>query len=120
MMKNSGIDFAVKQASDPNYDPLYHAPAMIIISAEGGNDKQGFNMANVACAAENMLLMATDMEIGSRYVMSPAMAFSSPAVSKQANFPEGYVPLCLVLVGYTDENIMCERKKENNNISFIV
>lgn len=102
MMKNSGDKFAEKQASNTNYNPLYNAPAIIVLSAKGGNDPQGFNMVNVACAAENMLLMATELELGSRFVMAPVIAFMNEELAKQAQFPKDYQPLCMVLVGNTD------------------
>ena|GEM_PF-6281883 len=38
---------------------------MIVLSAKNGNDRKGFNMANIACVAENMLLSTTELELGS-------------------------------------------------------
>ncbi|BFL49072.1 nitroreductase family protein [Lactonifactor longoviformis] len=118
IFKNMGGDFA-KAASNPSYDPLYGAPIAIVLSALNGNDSQGFNMANVSCAAQNMILMATDMGIGSRYVMAPVMALLSSDILSQLNIPEDYVPLCMVLLGHTNENILVERSHETTNINYI-
>lgn len=76
-------------------------------------------MANVSCAAQNMILMATDMGIGSRYVMAPVMAFSSPEVLSQINVPDNYIPLCMVLIGYTNEKTLTERTHETKNINYV-
>jgi len=118
MFQNMGGDFA-KAASTPGYDPLYGAPTAIVLSGLNGNDSQGFNMANVSCAAQNMILMATDMGIGSRYVMAPVMAFSSPEVLSQINVPDNYIPLCMVLIGYTNEKTLTERTHETKNINYV-
>lgn len=56
MIKNSGDEFLEKRAASKGYNPLYGAPVMILLSAPGGNDSKGFNMANISCAAENMII----------------------------------------------------------------
>jgi hypothetical protein len=33
-MKNSGIEFLVEKASEPDYHTYYHAPTLIIISGK--------------------------------------------------------------------------------------
>ena len=118
MMKHSGNEFAEKQASNPEYDPVYNAPAIIVLSAPNGNDPQGFNMANVACASQNMLLMATELGLGSRYVMAPVMAFMNEEIAKQVNLPKDYAPLCMVLVGNANIEFV-ERSKDNSNINYV-
>jgi len=118
MMKHSGNEFLEMQASNPEYDPVYNAPAIIVLSAPNGNDPQGFNMANVACASENMLLTATELGLGSRYVMAPVMAFMNDEISKQVSLPKDYAPLCMVLVGNSNVEFV-ERVKDNSNISYV-
>lgn len=118
MMKASGDDFAMKMANTPGYSPIYNAPVVIILSAENGNDPNGFNMVNIACAAENMLLSATELGLASRFVMAPVMAFMNPELIKAAQIPEGYVPLGMVLLGKTAEPFT-ERNKTVDNVNFI-
>nr|WP_314464297.1 nitroreductase family protein [uncultured Clostridium sp.] len=118
MMKASNDEFAMKMANTPGYSPIYNAPSAIVLSALNGNDSNGFNMVNVACAAENMLLTATELGIASRFVMAPIMAFMNPELCKSAGIPEGYVPLCMVLLGKTEEPF-AERNRETNNVNFI-
>ena len=93
MMKNSGNAFLEKRAAQEGYSPLYGAPALIILSASGGNDAQGFNMANVSCAAENMIIQATELGLGTCFVMGPLIAFANPALLDEFQIPKGCVPL---------------------------
>lgn len=57
-MLKSGNAFLEKLAALPDYNPVYNAPLMIVISASGGNDAQGMNVANAACAGQNIPLCA--------------------------------------------------------------
>jgi len=118
MMKHSGNEFLEKQASDPSYDPICNAPTIIVLSALNGNDEQGFNMANVGCAAQNMMLMSTELGVSSRYVMAPVMAFANIDIVKQIHIPDRYVPLAMVLVGYSDVNVK-KRDIQKDNIAYV-
>lgn len=111
MMRHSGNEFLEKRAATEGYAPLYGAPALILLSAPNGNDSNGFNMANVSCAAENMIIQATELGLGSCFVMGPMIAFADPELAKKVDLPEGYVPLVGVLAGYPLEGL--ERNKRN-------
>ena len=118
IMKNSEDEFAKNMANTPGYSPIYNSRTVIVLSALNGHDPQGFNMINVACAAENMLLSATDLGIASRFVMAPTLAFMDQELLSSIKLPEGYVPLCMVLIGNTDQPFE-ERHKETININYI-
>ena len=118
MMKNSGNEFLEKTANIPGYHAVRHATAFVILSASGGNDQMGFNMANVSCAAENIQLAATELGIGSRFMMGPIMALTQESVKSKLDLPENYQPLVAVALGYVDEEFS-ERTKEMNNIKYI-
>ena len=72
----------------------------MVLSAPGGLDEKGFNMATVSCAAENMLLAAAGLGLGSCFLMGPMAAFSDPALRARLELPEGYEPLVGVALGY--------------------
>ena len=76
------------------------AAALVVLSAPGGLDEKGFNMANVSCAAENMLLAAAGLGLGSCFLIGPMAAFSDPALRARLELPEGYEPLVGVALGY--------------------
>lgn len=118
MMKQSGNEFAEKMATTPGYNAVRNAQAFIVLSAPGGNDAMGFNMANVSCAAENMILVATEKKIGSRFMMGPVMSLSQEPVRSALALPEGYEPLVIVALGYADIAFE-ERNKRADNITYL-
>lgn len=119
MMKNSGNEFAAKKASIPGYSPLYGAPILIVLSAKNGNDTMGFNMASISCASENILLAATELGLGSCFVMAPIMAFKNTEILVKLKIPEGYIPLVGIVIGYTDEKLEHTLREEKNNVNYI-
>jgi len=61
-MMNSGIDFLVKSAKAPDYSPFNDAPTVVLISADG---KARFVQIDCAAAAQNILIVAESLDIGS-------------------------------------------------------
>jgi nitroreductase len=102
-MLASGNDFLVERASLPGYQPLYGAPVFFILS---GPSDAPYTQLNVATCAENMLLQATELGLGSCFLRSPAAALNDPEnreLAAEAGIPEGYRMECGVIVGYTDD-----------------
>ncbi len=100
-MLASGNDFLVGRASLPGYEPLYGTPVLIALS---GPADFFLNPFNVATAAENMLLQATELGLGSCFLLTPSYALSveqNSALAREAGIPEGFVVQCAVIVGYT-------------------
>jgi FMN reductase [NAD(P)H] len=99
-MVHSGNDFAKQRASLPGYQPLYGAPVLILLSAPADAP---YGTANTALAAENMLLEATGLGLGSCYLISPTRVLnreSNQDLSREAGVPKGYTVQCAVVVGY--------------------
>jgi nitroreductase len=118
-MKKSGNELLMQVASVPSYNPLYGATVMIVFSAPKGKDKLGYNMANIACAAENMMLAATELGLGSCFVMAPIIVFSNPEMLNKLNIQREYIPLASILIGYTDEIIEHELRIEKDNVNYV-
>lgn len=98
MLNSEG--FAKERASLPGYQPLYGAPVLILLSAP---ESSPFSPVNAALAAENMLLQATGLGLGSCYVMSPCWGLNgenNADLAQEAGIPEGYTVQCGVLIGY--------------------
>lgn len=96
----TGSDFMKQRASLPGYEPIYGAPTLIILSAGDPN-----GIANTSCSAENMLIAATALGLGSCYLMSLRGAFTGdegPALMKECGIPDGFAVNCAVIVGYKD------------------
>jgi len=113
VMLASGDDFLVGRASLPGYEPLYDAPVMIILS---GPVDAPYTALNVATSAENMLLQATELGLGSCFLRSPAFGLNAEenrALAAEAGIPEGSSMQCAVVFGYTaDENKFRRAERE--------
>ncbi len=98
-MIHSGNDFLQARASLPDYEPLYGAPVLVLLSAPSDSP---MGTINTALAAENMLLEATELGLGSCFLMTPARALNGEKnqdLAKKAGIPDGYVVHCAVIVG---------------------
>jgi FMN reductase [NAD(P)H] len=97
-MVRSDVEFLRQRASLPGYEPLYGAPVLILLSAPGDPP---YGPVNTALAAENMLLQATGLGLGSCFIITPTLALNaSKELAKESGVPEGYAVQCVVLVGY--------------------
>ena len=99
-MVQSKIEFIRQRISLPGYEPLYGAPMLILLS---GPTESPYTMANTSLAAENMLLQATELGLGSCYLVSPTLALNATddrSLAEAAGIPEGYKLQCAVIVGY--------------------
>ena len=95
-------DPAVRRfASNEEYDSLYGAPVVVIVSVEdmGNETKNSMGVQNAACAAQNMLVAATAVGLGSCYSMRPAAACMEGPARETAKIPEGNIIVCSVLLG---------------------
>ena len=117
MMKHSGNEFAEKMANTPGYSAVRNAQAFVVISAPGGNNEMGFAMANASCAAENMCLAATELGIGSRFMMGPVMSLAQEPIKSGVNLSEGYQALVMVALGNVADE-MKERTRSQDNIDY--
>jgi nitroreductase len=82
--------------SDSNI--FYNAPTVIIISS---NETNSINFSNAGCIAENILLSATELEIGSVYIMQAFLAFEkNKDLLKELKIPDNFFPVASVALGY--------------------
>ncbi len=85
----------------PEFDPLYGAPTVIVISAKPYVKFPHAEYANAACMTENMLLAATDLNIGSVYLWSSIMAIQLDSELYQyLDLPDGFSPVSSLALGY--------------------
>jgi len=98
-MVHSGNEFLQQRASLPGYQPVYGAPVLILLS---GPADAPHSARNTALAAENMLLEATGLGLGSCYLFSPTLALNggNRDLAQEAGIPDGYAVQCAVIVGY--------------------
>jgi FMN reductase [NAD(P)H] len=99
-MVHSGNEFLQQRASLPGYQPIYGAPVLILLS---GPADAPHSARNTALAAENMLLEATGLGLGSSYLFTPTLALNGEKnrdLAREAGIPDGYAVQCAVIVGY--------------------
>jgi len=115
-MKNSGNDFLVSRAALEGYQPLYGAPLLLLISAP---ESAPYNMANASCAAANITIAATELGLGSCYVISPLLGMGiSPELGPKMGIPEKFEPVCGVLAGYSNGDAFATPKSSVNNVNY--
>jgi len=69
---NSGIDFLVERAKDPSFDPLGEAPTIILITAD-----KSARFVEFDCAAENIIIAAESLGLGSHVMAITEFIFTS-------------------------------------------
>ena len=78
------------------------------------------NAFNTALAAENMLLEATGLGLGSCYLLSPTLALNgrdNRDLAREAGIPGGFTLLCAAVVGYAaaeDTFTVAERTRKGS------
>ncbi|MEN6356519.1 MAG: nitroreductase family protein [Armatimonadota bacterium] len=82
----------------PDYNVFYNAPALIIICAKPNISPA----AEVDCtlAAENLMLMARGMGLGSCWIGFAAMYLSSPDAKTALGIPADYTVIAPIIVGH--------------------
>ncbi len=94
------ISVATAKLRNASNDPLYGAPTLVMISASQPM-LVGLDYANASCMAENMMLAATDIGIGSVYLWGAAVGANSDAeLIKALGIPDGFQPVIAVALGY--------------------
>lgn len=115
-MKNSGNDFMVSRASLDGYQPLYGAPVLFLFSTPQGAP---YGEANASCAATSLTIAATELELGSCYVVAPLLGIgAAPELGKQIGIPAGFAPVCGVIVGYSNGNAFGTPKAKTDNVNY--
>ncbi|MBS7616969.1 nitroreductase family protein [Candidatus Bathyarchaeota archaeon] len=103
-MLRSGIEFLAERAKDPNFNPFGNAPTVILITA----DKTArFSEIDCALAAENIMIAAESLGLGSHIMTSTEFLFTlekGKELKRELGVPEGYEHVCVIALGYKDEN----------------
>lgn len=95
----------------PNFDPLYGAPTLIVISGKPDDKFPNSETANGACINENMALAATNIGIGSVYLWGILNAFyTDKELLKILNLPDGFIPVSSIALGYPTVPLTTEKE----------
>lgn len=104
---------AANMFGNPDADPLYGAPTFILVSGKPNMQFPNLEYANTACIIENMMLAATDLGLGSVYILGAISAFNINADLMNAlNLPKDFVPISGIVVGHPSEPFI-------SNVAFV-
>ncbi len=112
-MMNSGVDFLAKRASDPNIRIFDDAPTVILITAD---EKARFVQIDCSAAAQNILIAAESLNIGSHIMTSSELLFASEKgneLKRELGVPDGYYHICTIALGYKDENPAAKPRRKD-------
>jgi len=97
-MVKSGIPFLQQRAALPGYQPLYGAPVLALLSAPAEGP---LGAMNTSLAAENMILAATGLGLGTCFLVSPTLALNRDReLLREAGIPDDHILQCAVILGY--------------------
>lgn len=112
-MMNSGVEFLMEKAKDPNFDPFGGASTLILITA----DKTArFVEIDCAAAAENIMIASESLGLGSHIMASTELIFKSEEseeLKRKLGIPEGYDHICAIALGYKDEEPLAKPRRKD-------
>jgi nitroreductase len=119
-MRNDKKAHFLQQIGNNEKVHLFHnAPTIVVIS---GGKTEMYTVENCSLAAGNMMNAAKALDVGSCWVSGlPQLIDEEPdnQFIKELNLPEGYKPVCVILLGYkagADKKV-AERKE--NVVNYI-
>lgn len=96
----SSLSGATREFMKRDGDPLYGAPVLVLVSAKPAMPPT-IEFQNTGAIMENMLLAATDLGLGSVYLMGAVAALrTKPELMGQLPIPEGFVPIAAAALGH--------------------
>lgn len=117
--RHSESEYLKKLGNNDQFHVFYNAPVVIIVS---GDESAMSPRLDTAAAAENMLIAAESLGLGSCWVGMLRLCVNGevgkPIVEK-FNLPEGYLPYFAVVIGHKGtEGAKAPRRKEGT-VSYI-
>ena len=118
-MAKTDNEFLQEKASDANFHLFYHSPTIIVISGENAAI-----VPNIDCAAaaQNMLIAAESINIGTCWIGLLAYLFRSDRIAeftKLLGIPEGYTPYYAITVGYKNIEKQEAFPRRENTVNYI-
>ena len=91
------------------YSIYYHAPVLIMVI---GKSSSRFREIDCSLCAENMMLAAHALGVGSCWIGSTEVAYNNPEIIAGFQIPDGYSPVGTIVFGYPDEKPEPHDKKQ--------
>jgi nitroreductase len=117
--RNSSLSHLKALGNDENFNCMYAAPALIIIS----NDKTSL-APEMCCAAsaQNLLIAAQSLGLGACWIYFMLQAFLSPQGEyflKQLKLPENYQPYISISLGHKHHEVTDIPDRDTSRIEYI-
>jgi len=90
-----------KLLETPGYSIFYNAPTVIMVIGKTGSR---FREIDCSLAAENMMLAAHALGIGSCWIGSTEVCYDNKELMAGFRIPGGYSPVGTIVFGYPEEN----------------
>jgi nitroreductase len=119
IMKNSGNPVMAERAGNPDYHTFYNAPTVVIIS---GEEKFPYTQNDCSASAENILIAAESLNIGSCWIASSNHLFKSDKgeqFKKELGIPETYIPVVSISLGYKTSEDTSVPPKNREVINYV-
>ena len=97
LSSNAHSDHLRPHLTDPNFHIFYHAPVLILISA---NAQGPWIIEDCSLAAENLMLAAYAAGLGSCWIGFAQGFLNTPEGKAVLNIPSAWVPVAPIIVGY--------------------
>ncbi len=104
---------SIRLSQKGNYVFNYNAPALIVVASQ---KEYGNNMADVACAVENMMLAANELDLGSCYINQLKWLNEDPTLLeylRSLGLKESERVYASVAIGYADTESGLPNRKES-------
>jgi len=118
-VKYMGIQGLLPLAENENFDCLYGAPTLIIVS---GDEQSPIPLeADCAAAAQNLLLAAESIGLGSCWIFFVILAFLASGGDdlQKELIPTGYKPFNAVVLGYKQDAVIEVPARKPNLVTYI-
>ncbi len=100
-------------------DPMYNTPVLILVSSTPGTPPT-IEFQNTAAVIENMLLAATDLGLGSVYIMGAVAALrTKPELMARLDLPEGHVPIAGLALGHPLDPLTRREPQKKITVSYL-
>ncbi|MCD1293476.1 nitroreductase [Methanocella sp. CWC-04] len=90
-----------RKMKDPGFDIFYNAPVLVLVFADPGSYTPEYDCA---LAAENMMLAARSLDIGSCWIGLASFLDKDMEVRNELGIAEGYRLIAPLIFGYPVEN----------------
>ena len=115
----AGLSEATREFMKRDGDPVYGAPVLVLVSAKPGMPPT-IEFQNTGTIMENMMLTATDLGLGSVYLMGAVAALKTkPELMEKLALPEGFVPIAAAALGHPVEPAVLREPQNRITCAFL-